>query len=93
MPYTTVTTAKSWGAPWLGLLAGLVLTGAIAWLLGAVSLHLSGPYLRWAPSPGAWHILSVTAWKSWALHDGIAGIAPPDPFGRLAWPAAALSII
>ncbi|MDP9913066.1 branched-chain amino acid transport system permease protein [Variovorax boronicumulans] len=32
-------------APWLGLLLGLVLTFALAWALGAVTLKLSGHYL------------------------------------------------
>jgi branched-chain amino acid transport system permease protein len=32
-------------SPWLALGAGLVLTAAVAWLLGAVTLRLSGHYL------------------------------------------------
>ncbi|MEH3085618.1 MAG: branched-chain amino acid ABC transporter ATP-binding protein/permease [Xylophilus ampelinus] len=31
--------------PWAGLAAGLALTGAVAWALGAVTLRLSGHYL------------------------------------------------
>jgi branched-chain amino acid transport system permease protein len=31
--------------PWAGLAAGLTLTGAVAWVLGAVTLRLSGHYL------------------------------------------------
>lgn len=31
--------------PWLGLLLGLALTAAVAWMLGAVTLKLSGHYL------------------------------------------------
>ena len=33
------------GSPWIGLAAGLVLTAAVAWMLGAVTLGLSGHYL------------------------------------------------
>ena len=33
------------GLPWLGLLLGLVLTSAVAWALGAVTVKLSGHYL------------------------------------------------
>ena len=33
------------GLPWAGLVLGLVLTGAVAWALGAVTLKLSGHYL------------------------------------------------
>ncbi|HEX8988490.1 MAG TPA: branched-chain amino acid ABC transporter ATP-binding protein/permease [Rhodocyclaceae bacterium] len=33
------------GSPWLALMAGLAITAAVAWLLGAVTLRLSGHYL------------------------------------------------
>ncbi|WP_295855659.1 branched-chain amino acid ABC transporter ATP-binding protein/permease [uncultured Xylophilus sp.] len=34
----------TWG-PWAGLVLGLVLTGAVAWVLGVITLRLSGHYL------------------------------------------------
>ncbi len=37
----------SWsgGSPWVGLVLGLVLTAVVAWMLGALTLRLSGHYL------------------------------------------------
>lgn len=48
-----LSTASGWpvwlnwaaGSPWIGLLAGLLGTAAIAWILGALTLRLSGHYL------------------------------------------------
>jgi branched-chain amino acid transport system permease protein len=45
-------TARAGYSPWLGLLAGLVLTGVVAAILGAVTLRLSGHFLS----------LSTIAW-------------------------------
>jgi branched-chain amino acid transport system permease protein len=47
---TTATDVPAWmlpvvGSPWLGLLAGLLVTGAVALLLGLLTLRLSGHYL------------------------------------------------
>ena len=33
------------GSPWIGLVAGIALTAVVAWMLGAVTLGLSGHYL------------------------------------------------
>ena len=33
------------GSPWIGLVAGIALTAVVAWMLGAVTLDLSGHYL------------------------------------------------
>ncbi len=38
-------TPGSAALPWVGLVAGLVLSAALAWLLGSVTLRLSGHYL------------------------------------------------
>jgi branched-chain amino acid transport system permease protein len=44
--YATAVLSTSFGlSPWLGLLAGLLLTGGIAVLLGLLTLRLSGHYL------------------------------------------------
>ena len=37
--------AGSAGLPWVGLVAGLVMSAALAWFLGSVTLRLSGHYL------------------------------------------------
>ncbi|WP_298054171.1 branched-chain amino acid ABC transporter ATP-binding protein/permease [uncultured Paenalcaligenes sp.] len=42
---TAVLTANMGMSPWMGLLAGLVITGLIATLLGLLTLRLSGHYL------------------------------------------------
>ena len=76
-----LTTAHGW-SPWLGLLAGLVLTGAIAWALGAITLRLSGHYLPLGTI--AWCLALFYLYgtvESLGRHDGIAGIAPRMLFG------------
>ncbi|VFR19044.1 ABC-type branched-chain amino acid transport systems, ATPase component [plant metagenome] len=69
-------------SPWLGLVAGLAVTALLAFVLGAITLRLSGHYLP----------LGTIAWglslyylfgnmESLGKHDGIAGIAPISLFG------------
>ncbi|WP_086056659.1 branched-chain amino acid ABC transporter ATP-binding protein/permease [Bordetella genomosp. 9] len=75
------TTVLGW-SPWLGLLAGLVLTGVVAWLLGAVTLRLSGHYLPLGTI--AWCLALFYLYgtvDALGAHDGIAGIAPLSLFG------------
>jgi branched-chain amino acid transport system permease protein len=76
-----LTTAQAW-SPWLALLAGLVLTAGIAWLLGAVTLRLSGHYLPLGTI--AWCLALFYLYgtvDALGRHDGIAGIAPLEVFG------------
>jgi len=81
--YTTayLTTASGW-SPWLALLAGLVITFAVAYVLGAITLRLSGHYLP----------LGTIAWclslyylfgnlEFLGQYDGIAGIQPINFLG------------
>ena len=81
--YTTawLTTAMA-VSPWLALLAGLILTFIVAYVLGAITLRLSGHYLP----------LGTIAWclslyylfgnlEFLGQYDGIAGIAPIKFFG------------
>ena len=47
---TTATDLPGWlawagGSPWIGLAVGLLLTAIVAWLLGSLTLRLSGHYL------------------------------------------------
>ncbi|NYT68041.1 ABC transporter permease subunit [Pusillimonas noertemannii] len=69
-----LTTASGW-SPWLALVAGLVITFAVAYVLGAITLRLSGHYLP----------LGTIAWclslyylfgnlEFLGQYDGIAGI-------------------
>lgn len=69
-------------SPWIGLLAGLLCTALIAFVLGAITLRLSGHYLP----------LGTIAWglslyylfgniQAFGKYDGIAGIQPLQIFG------------
>ncbi|EJL90911.1 ABC-type branched-chain amino acid transport system, ATPase component [Herbaspirillum sp. CF444] len=74
--YTTAYVTTQFGlSPWIGLLAGLLITGASALLIGAVTMRISGHYLP----------LSTIAWglslyflfgnmDSLGKYDGIGGI-------------------
>jgi len=75
------TTAAGW-SPWATLFVGLFFTGLIAWILGAITLRLSGHYLP----------LGTIAWglslfylfgniDAFGKYDGIAGIRPIEVFG------------
>jgi branched-chain amino acid transport system permease protein len=69
-------------SPWLGLLAGLLLTGAVALVLGWVTLRMSGHYLPLATI--AWSLaLFFTMGNLDALgkYDGLLGVAPISLFG------------
>lgn len=76
-----LTTAMSM-SPWIGLLAGLLCTALIAFVLGAITLRLSGHYLP----------LGTIAWglslyylfgniEAFGKYDGISGIQPLQMFG------------
>jgi len=81
--YATAYLSTSAGlSPWLGLVAGLVITAVSALFIGAIMLRLSGHYLP----------LGTIAWglslyylfgnmESLGKHDGIAGIPPLTLFG------------
>ncbi len=75
------TTAAGW-SPWAALFVGLAATGAIAFILGSITLRLSGHYLP----------LGTIAWglslyylfgniDAFGKYDGIAGIRPIEVFG------------
>lgn len=81
--YTTaVLTTKFGASPWLGLIAGIILTMVIAFILGALTLRLSGHYLP----------LGTIAWglslyflfgtmETLGGHTGLSGIPPISIFG------------
>lgn len=75
-------TTQYGGSPWVALLIGLALTAALAFLIGAITLRLSGHYLP----------LGTIAWglslyylfgniEFLGKHDGISGIEPLTVFG------------
>jgi len=82
---STALPALGWLAdsPWLSLLAGLLLTLAVAAVLGSLTLKLSGHYLPLGTI--AWGIsLSFLFGTSEMLggHTGLTGVPPIEVFGR-----------
>lgn len=81
--YTTaVLTSQYDASPWLALIAGLLLTAGVAYLLGLITLRLSGHYLplgtiAWGLS--LYYLFGNLDWLG--KHDGIAGLQPINLFG------------
>ncbi|QIM49115.1 branched-chain amino acid ABC transporter ATP-binding protein/permease [Pusillimonas sp. DMV24BSW_D] len=76
-----LTTAAGW-SPWLALIIGLVLTLVVAYVLGAITLRLSGHYLPLGTI--AWGLSLYYLFGNMAFlgqYDGIAGIQPVNVFG------------
>lgn len=81
--YTTayMTTAMGW-SPWGALPVGLIITFLVAYLLGAITLRLSGHFLPLGTI--AWSLSLYYLFgnlKFLGQYDGIAGIAPLTIFG------------
>ncbi|MPT27498.1 MAG: ATP-binding cassette domain-containing protein, partial [Achromobacter sp.] len=69
-------------SPWLALPAGLVLTAVVAYLLGAITLRLSGHYLPLGTIAWGLSLYFLFGNIDWlGKHDGIAGIEPISIFG------------
>lgn len=81
--YTTaVLTSQYDTSPWLALIVGLALTALVAYLLGVITLRLSGHYLplgtiAWGLS--LYYLFGNLDWLG--KHDGIAGLEPIYVFG------------
>lgn len=82
--------------PWAGLLLGLALTALVAWLLGTVTLRLSGHYLPLGTI--AWGLSLYFLFGNLGFlggHTGLGGVPPlsigpislagPRPLGVLIW--------
>ena len=68
--------------PWVGLLLGLVVTALVAWVLGAVTLRLSGHYLPLGTI--AWGLSLYYVFgnlQSLGGFTGLSGIPPLELFG------------
>jgi ABC-type branched-subunit amino acid transport system ATPase component/ABC-type branched-subunit amino acid transport system permease subunit len=79
---TGVLTTVYGGSPWMGLLAGLVLTGLIALGLGLITVRLSGHYLP--ISTIAWGIAVYFLFGNLEVlgkHNGLGGIPALELFG------------
>ena len=81
--YSTAWLTSQMGiSPWLALLAGLVLTATVAFLLGAITLRLSGHFLplgtiAWGLS--LYYLFGNIEWLG--KHDGLSGLVPVSVFG------------
>ncbi|NYT62248.1 branched-chain amino acid ABC transporter ATP-binding protein/permease [Alcaligenaceae bacterium] len=76
-----LTTAIGW-SPWLGLLLGLMLTFVVAYVLGAITLRLSGHYLPLGTL--AWGLAIYYLFGNLGFlgqYDGIASIQPIEFLG------------
>jgi branched-chain amino acid transport system permease protein len=76
-----LTTALGW-SPWVGLLAGIVLTSLVAFVLGYITLHLGGHYLPLTTI--AWGVaiyLSFGNFEALGSYGGIAEIPSISLFG------------
>jgi branched-chain amino acid transport system permease protein len=70
------------GSPWLALVVGLVFTGVVAFLIGKLTLRLSGHYLPLATI--AWGLSLYFLFGTMGFlggHTGLTGIAPISLFG------------
>src|SRR5260370_7094516 len=74
---TAALTTKTGYSPWLGLLLGLALTGAIAAVLGAVTLRLGGHFL--SLSTIAWGLATYFLFGNLPMLDRFNGISDVPP--------------
>ncbi|OZI58346.1 branched-chain amino acid ABC transporter ATP-binding protein/permease [Bordetella genomosp. 4] len=81
--YTTaVLTSHYDTSPWLALVAGLLFTAVIAYLLGLITLRLSGHYLPLGTIAWGLSLYFLFGNLDWlGKHDGIAGLEPISLFG------------
>src|SRR5882724_3245793 len=81
--YATAILSKIYGvSPWLGLPAALVVTVMVAFLIGSVTLRLSGHYL--ALGTIAWSVCLYYVFANldfFGRNDGISGIPALDVLG------------
>lgn len=81
--YTTAwLSTQMGGSPWLGLLIALALTFVFAFIIGSVTLRLSGHYLPLGTI--AWGLSIYYLFGNLSFlgqHDGISGIPPIEVFG------------
>ncbi|MES2535971.1 MAG: branched-chain amino acid ABC transporter ATP-binding protein/permease [Pseudomonadota bacterium] len=82
--YTTAYLSTRYGlSPWIGLLAGMAITGAAAFVLGAITMPLSGHYLPLGTI--AWGLSLYFLFANLQFlgqYDGLNGIKPVSVFGR-----------
>lgn len=81
--YSTAVLSTQFGlSPWLGLLAGWLLTGGVAWLLALLTLRMSGHYLPLATIAWALSLnFSMANLELLGKYDGILGLPALQFFG------------
>ncbi len=81
--YSTAVLSTQFGlSPWLGLLAGWLLTGGVAWLLALLTLRMSGHYLPLATIAWALSLnFSMANLEVLGKYDGILGLPALQLFG------------
>lgn len=81
--YSTALLSTQFGlSPWLGLLAGWLLTGGVAWLLALLTLRMSGHYLPLATIAWALSLnFSMANLDVLGKYDGILGLPALQLFG------------
>jgi len=81
--YTTAYLSTAYGvSPWLTLLIGLFVTGSCAWVLGWITLRMSGHYLPLATIAWGISLYFIFGKVSWlGGYDGISGIPALHLFG------------
>ena len=80
--YTAWLTTAYGGSPWLGLAVGLALTGAVAAVLGVITMRLSGHYLPLCTI--AWGIAVFFLFGNLEVlgkYNGIGGLPPVELLG------------
>jgi branched-chain amino acid transport system permease protein len=81
--YSTALISTSAGlSPWIGLPVGWVATAACAWVLGRITLRMTGPYLPITTMLWGLALYFTFANLDWlGRNDGLSGIPPLSVFG------------
>ncbi len=79
-------------SPWLALPAGLVLTAVVAYLLGAITLRLSGHYLPLGTIAWGLSLYFLFGNIDWLGKHDASPASSPSASSACRWPAAATSI-
>ena len=79
-------------SPWLALPAGLVLTGVVAYLVGAITLRLSGHYLPLGTIAWGCRCTSCSATSTGWASTTASPASSPSASSASRWPAAVTSI-
>lgn len=89
--YTTALLTTQYDiSPWLALPVGLLVTAVVAFLLGLITLRLSGIICRWAPSPGGSRCITCSATWTGSASMTASPASSPSACSAGRWPADAI---